>query len=100
MVSAKGTTTIEHKTEKTAFAALRQHDELGIPQPRPGETAKQALGRFLDKLRLTQSVEDMQTDLHLARSGETVSMPSKASIEGAQARVDVAIDRFTRGEPI
>lgn len=59
------------------------------------ETAHEKLDALLERLRLEQTIEDMQAEME----GRTQTT-SQASVDKAMGRVRDSIDRFTRGEPV
>ena len=59
------------------------------------EIAREKLDALLERLRLEQTVEDMQAEIE----GRT-QITSKASEEKAMARVLASLDHFARGEPV
>ena len=59
------------------------------------ETVREKLNTLLERLRLEQTIEDMQAEI----DGRTQTT-SRASVDKAMARVQASIDRFDRGEPV
>ncbi len=59
------------------------------------ETARKKLDALLERLRLEQTIEDMQAEIE----GRTQTT-SQASVDKAMSRVHSSLDRFARGEPV
>ena len=59
------------------------------------ENTREKLDALLERLRLEQTIEDMQAEIE----GRTQTT-SKASVDKAMARVNASLDRFARGEPV